>query len=117
MLIGQSLVIPGSGTPGVRYYGPWMPRQGDAFTAVIQVLGQSSTGWSLVLEVQTKNQEDSDAAASTLSNTVTVTTSNSTSTVKNTKVKELVRCCLVCTGGGTDRWLHVRINPILWQPN
>ena len=51
MLIGQSLFIPGSGTPGVRYYGPWMPRQGDAFTAAIQVLGQSSTGWSLVLEV------------------------------------------------------------------
>ena len=51
MLIGQSLFIPGSGTPGVRYYGPWMPRQGDAFTAAIQVLGPSSTGWSLVWEV------------------------------------------------------------------
>ncbi len=23
MLIGQSLFVPGTGTPGVRYYGPW----------------------------------------------------------------------------------------------
>jgi hypothetical protein len=117
MLIGQTLFVPGAGTPGVRYYGPWMPRQGDACTAAIQVLGQSGGGWSLLLEVQTKNQEDPDSVAGALPNTVTVATASSTSTVSNTKVKELVRCCLVCTGGGTDRWLHVRMNPMLWQPN
>jgi len=65
MLIGQSLFVPGTGTPGVRYFGPWMPRQGDAFTAVIEVLKQSGSGWSLVLEVQSKNQEDPDSAART----------------------------------------------------
>lgn len=85
--------------PRVRYYGPWMTRQSDAFTAAFQVLGQSGSGWSLVLEVQTKNQEDPDSAASALPNTVTVTTANSTSTVSNKKAKELVRCCLICTGG------------------
>jgi len=116
MLIGQSLFVPGTGTPGVRYFGPWMPRQGDAFTAVIEVLKQSGTGWSLVLEVQSKNQEDPDSAAGVLASSSSLTTTGTFSVSAN-KALELVRYCLVCTGSGTDRWLHLRMNPILWQPN
>lgn len=36
MLIGQSLLAPADGTHTV--YGPWSPRQGDKFTAVVEVI-------------------------------------------------------------------------------
>jgi hypothetical protein len=116
MLIGQSLFIPGLGSPGVTYNGPWMPRQGDAFTANIEIMRQSSSGWGLVLEVQTKNQEDSDSAANVIASSSSLTATG-TFSVGGNKALELVRCCLVCTGGGTDRWLHLRMNPFIWQPN
>jgi len=116
MLIGQSLFIPGSGSPGVRYYGPWMPRQGDALTAILEVMRQSGSGWGLVLEVQTKNQEDPDSSAGVLASSSSLTTTG-TFSVSTNKALELVRYCLVCTGGGTDYWLHLRMNSIIWQPN
>ncbi|MBL8756596.1 MAG: hypothetical protein JNK15_25095 [Planctomycetes bacterium] len=121
MLIGQTIFIPGSGTPGVNYFGAWMPRHGDALTAVFEVLRASATtGWSIVCKVQTKDSEDSDASASDLGS-VTIDAAATWPINKFTAVltgaKELVRIKFECNGAGTDRWVHMRTNPIIWQPN
>ncbi len=121
MLIGQSVFIPASGSPGVVYFGAWMPRQGNSLKAVFQALRASSTsGWSIVCTIQTKNAEDSDAAPTDLgSATINASVTypiNAISAVL-TGAKEMVRVKFSCSGGGTDRWVHLRSNPIIWQPN
>lgn len=115
MLIGQSVFLPSAGTPGVIYFGPWVARHGDGMTAVMEILRASSSGWSFRLEVETKNAEDSDAAAASLGSTAPTTVG--THTLHVTGCKELVRYKFSGTGGGADRWLHFRSNPMLWQPN
>jgi hypothetical protein len=62
MLIGQSLIAPADGTHKVL--GPWFPRQGDKFTAVVEVIKASNIGGGVILQVayETKHQEDADSA-------------------------------------------------------
>ena len=114
MLIGQSVVAHGSGT---TYYGPWMPRQGNSLSAVLEVIDHMPP-FSLKCEVQTKNNEDSDASASLLTGNVT-RTSNGTSNFTTSGCEELVRFKFTATGDGetTDTWVHFRTNPPIWQPN
>jgi hypothetical protein len=112
MLIGQTVFVPAAGDPGVVYDGPWMPRQGNNFTCVLEIMRQSSSGWDLVVDIETKNAEDSDAAATSLG-----------SLTASTPIKdfsgclELVRYKYSFSGNGTDRWIHFRMNPLIWQPN
>ncbi|MFN7587405.1 MAG: hypothetical protein ACK501_17165 [Planctomycetota bacterium] len=115
MLIGQTVFVPASGDPGAVYDGPWMPRQGNDFTCVLEVMRQSSSGWSLAVDVETKNAEDSDAAATNLG-TLTVSAVG-TSTQAFADCLELVRYKYSFSGNGTDRWIHFRMNPPIWQPN
>lgn len=112
MLIGQSVFIPSS---SVIYYGPWMPRQGDAGTAVIEVLRESSSGWTLDYKVYTKNAEQPDSSEVIVGGAAVTSTGTHLSAFSG--CKELVRVVYSCQGGGTDRWLHLRSNPIQWQPN
>ena len=117
MLIGQTVFVPAAGAPGVKYYGPWMPRQGNAFSGVlVAIKASAASGWTLKADFETKNNEDADSAATTLSGSVTLTATG-TGSVSITGCKELVRCLFSCTGGGTDRWIHFRMNPPIWQPN
>lgn len=116
MLIGQSVFIPSSETDGVVYFGAWGPRHGDAVTALVEIMRASaSSGWSLKCWVETKDSEDSDSAATALGSVVI--SSVTTGSVNVTGCKELVRLKFDGSGGGTDRWLHFRTNPFLWQPN
>lgn len=114
MLIGQSVLAP---TGGAVYYTPWMPRQGDAFTVVIEVLRTSGT-LTFSCQVQTKNAEDADSAASSLGSAISVTTTAGAVTKANrTGALELVRYALTITGSSALRWIHFRSNPPIWQPN
>lgn len=112
MLIGQSVYIPASSS---AYDGPWMPRQGDAGTAVIEVLKESSSGWTVNCKVYTKNAEEPDSAAVQIGGGGI--TSTGTHLWPFDSCKELVRVQYSCLGEGTARWLHLRSNPIQWQPN
>ena len=116
MLIGQSVFLPAGERPEVVYHGPWLPRQGDSGTAILQILRESSPGWEVLYEVQTKNNEDSDAAASVIGGAVTITTTG-THRRSFASAKELVRVVYSCQGGNAPRWLHLRSNPIQWQTN
>jgi hypothetical protein len=116
MLIGQTVFIPSEGDPGVVYHGPWMPRQGDKYTAVVELMRQSSGGWSFVLAVETKNAEDADSAASTLGS-ITKTALGTFSDLSVSGCKELVRHKVSITSSGVEQWLHFRSNPPVWQPN
>ena len=116
MLIGQTVLAPT--TPGAVYYSPWFPRQGNAFRAVIEVLRSSSdANTALSCVVQTKNNEDSDAAPTTLA-TITVTISQSTVTTQIVEgCLELVRYKFTATGTSSVRWIHFRSDPPMWLPN
>lgn len=115
MLIGQSVLIPASGDPGVTYYGPWAPRQGDSGTAVLEIMKASSSGWGIIYEVETKNAEDPDSDAARIG--YVNISAVGTHTAQFSDCLELVRVKHKCTGGGTARWIHMRSNPIQWQPN
>lgn len=118
MLIGQTIFVPAAGSPGVFYYGPWMPRQGDALTGVLEVLNASaSSGWNLKLEIETKNNEESDASAVSLGGVTVSTAPAVTGSFAAAGCLELVRYRISGTGSGTDRWIHFRANPPIWQPN
>lgn len=120
MLIGQTVYIPALGSPGVKFYGPWMPRQGDAFSCLLEVIKASAaSGWSLKMDFETKNNEDPDSGATGLANALTASGAGTVG-VENTGCKELVRFVYSGTGGGSsglDRWVHFRVNPLMWQPN
>jgi hypothetical protein len=114
MLIGQTVFAPATGT---TYYGPWFARQGDALTAVLEVIDGMGT-FSLKIEVQTKNNEDADSSAATLSGSKTVS-SVTTDQLSVSRAKELVRYKFTASGDGegTDSWIHFRTNSPIWQPN
>jgi len=116
MLIGQSVLAP---TGGADYYTPWVPRQGDALTAVVEVLRTSGTIASFSCAGQTKNHEDSDADAVALAGsplTVT-TTAGDVSKAVFSDAKELVRYKYSIAGSSSLRWVHFRANPMIWLPN
>jgi hypothetical protein len=116
MLIGQSVVAAQS--DGATYYGPWMPRQGDALSVVLEVI-DAMTPFTLTCEVQTKNNEDSDASATLLTGDAELTATG-TDTLSTTGAEELVRFKFTAIGdtvGRADTWVHFRTNPIIWQPN
>lgn len=116
MLIGQTVFVPAAGAPGTVLYGPWMPRGGNAFAAVLELMRASATtGWSFKVDIETKNAEDSDAAPTNLG-AITQTTAG-TYAGTFTGCLELVRYKYLITGGGTDRWIHFRMNPPVWQTN
>jgi len=117
MLIGQT-VIATTGT-GAKYYSPWFPRQGDAFVAVFEVLRASdSANTSLSCVVQTKNNEDTDAAPDSVATISTIsTTTGATTQQLCTGCKELVRYKFTATGTSSARWLHFRAMPPMWQHN
>lgn len=52
MLIGQSLLAPADGTHTV--YGPWSPRRGDKFTAVVEVIRTSNISGAPLWRLRTK---------------------------------------------------------------
>lgn len=120
MLIGQTVFVPAAGAPGVTYFGPWMPRQGNSVTVVLEVLNASAAaGWQLKCELQTKNNEDADpvAPAGVLGSVITGAPGTVSTAPPLTGCKELVRYILSGTGSGTDRWIHFRANPPIWQHN
>jgi hypothetical protein len=112
MLLGQSILAP---TTAATYYGPWMPRGGDAFTAVLEVMRTMGGAFTLIVEIETKNREDADTAVSSLGTMST----NGTGTIQKhfSGCKELVRCKYTATGTSAIQWLHVRMNHPIWQPN
>ena len=114
MLLGQSVLAP-TGS-GATYFGPWVPRQGNGFLATIQVLF-ASAGFSVVVEVQTKNEEDNDSVSSIVSLGTMTATATGLTQAKFTGCKELMRYKYSVTGTGSLQWLHMRMNPPIWQPN
>lgn len=116
MLIGQSVLAP-DGVAAV-YYSPWFPRQGNAFTAVIEFLRRSGD-LTMTCQVQTKNNEERDVDADPLGSAFTVTTSTPATVTKADRsgARELVRYEFSITGNSGVRWVHFRSNPPIWQPN
>lgn len=109
MLIGQSVLAP---TTPADYFSPWMPRQGDKLTAVIEVIRASSATYSLTVYVQTKNAEDSDAALSVIG----TDTGTGLFEVSGSGALELVRFLFKLSDTSLG-WIHFRSNPPIWQPN
>lgn len=109
MLIGQSVLAP---TTPTDYYTPWMSRQGDKLTAVIEVIKASSATYSLTVYVQTKNAEDADAALSVIG------TGSGTGLfeVSGSGALELVRLRFKLSDTSLG-WIHFRSNAPIWQPN
>lgn len=114
MLIGQSVYVPAD--PGARYYGPWTPRQGNSGTAVLEIIKESASGWTLTLEVETKNAEDSDASATVIGGLTPITTTG-IHRGQFSDALELVRVVYEIVADHDPYWLHLRSNPIQWQPN
>lgn len=119
MLIGQSLLAPADGTHTV--YGPWSPRQGNKFTAVVEVIRTSniSGGPTLAVAYETKNQEDSDSEVVGTIGTLTLSgiTAPTTGRFTCTGCKELVRAVYALSASGSAEWIHMRCNPPIWQIN
>ena len=114
MLIGQSVLAP---TGGATYFSPWFPRQGDAFTVVIEYMLKSGA-LSLTCEVETKDQEDDDASTTSLGSfPVSVTTPSTTTTGTFAGALGLVRYKFIATGTSSLRWIHFRSDAPIWQPN
>ena len=115
MLIGQTILA--KTTPGTILYGPWFPRLGNKFIAVVQVVRVSgiSGTTNFGLEVETKNREDSDASPTALGN------GNRTGVgmleVTSTGALELVRFKFTITGNSGSEWCHFRSNFPLWLRN
>jgi hypothetical protein len=120
MLIGQTLLIPHTGST-IDYFGPWMPRQGDALTVVCEILKESNTGWEFSLYLETKNSEDRDSDLTNLTggNPALAVTTTGTHQATASGCLELVRYryAVSAESAGQDRWIHFRMNPPLWQPN
>lgn len=113
MLIGQTLLIPATGS--VEYFGPWMPRQGDSMGAVFELLRQSAGGWTMKVFIETKNAEDPDSSLTSLGNFGPTGVGTFQGTF--TGCLELVRYRYLINGSGTTAWIHGRNNPPIWQPN
>lgn len=115
MLIGQSVIAPT--TPGATYRTPWFPRQGDAFTAVVEMIRTSGGVITVDCQIQTKNNEDSDLGLFDLGAPFSVsTTAGAVTTSTTAGALEQVR--LVFTVVGNSRsWIHFRTNAPIWQPN
>tara|TARA_R110002096_G_scaffold13828_2_gene48648 strand:+ start:345 stop:635 length:291 start_codon:yes stop_codon:yes gene_type:complete len=96
-----------------------MPRQGNKFTAVIEVIADSALAYDLTCDVQTKNAEAADSAVSaTPIGTVTITGPGATvAEATASGCLEVVRYKFTATGTGGVRWIHFRSNPPIWQPN
>lgn len=116
MPIGQSVLAP---TGGADYFTPWVPRQGDAFRAVVELLRTSGAIASFSCVGQTKNREDSDDDAVDLAGSpLTVTTTpGDVSTATFSEARELVRYKFSIAGSSALRWVHFRSNPMIWLPN
>jgi len=112
VIVGQSVL---GSTDGYDYFGPWMSREADSATFVAEVLFDSGS-FSLDIVVQHKNTEDIDTAAATAASFSSIST-RSTSSVLGTGLKELVRYKYTVTGSAATCWVHLRMNPPLWQPN
>ncbi len=118
MLIGQSVLAPTAASGAGVYYSPWMPRQGDDFTAVFEVITDSGGDYTLTCDVETKNAEDSDSAVSGNIGTVTITGPGAqVKEVGALGALELVRYKFTATGTSAIQWIHFRSNPPIWQPN
>lgn len=114
MLIGQSVIAP---IAGAVYYSPWMPRQGDGFTAVVEVIADSGAAYTLKCDVETKNNESADSAVSGTIGSVTITGPGAAvGEATALHCLELVRYKYTATGTALE-WVHFRANPPIWQPN
>ena len=114
MLIGQTIIVPGE-SASTTYYGPWMPRGGNAFTAVLEIMKTSATGWGFSVDIETKNAEDSDASPTPLG---TLSAAGpGTATQSFVGCLELVRYKFKLRGATAEQWIHFRMNPPIWQPN
>lgn len=114
MLIGQTLFAPDA-DPFAVYYSPWFPRQGDSFTALVEVI-KTSGAFLAEVQVQTKNEEQADASASSLGAVFSIS-AEGTATELRSGCLELVRYEITLSGVNADRWAHMRFNAPQWQPN
>ena len=118
MLTGQTILIP---TTLTSFYGPWVPRQGNALCWVAQYVNKSGgTISTLTMEVQTKNREDSDSGVSTIGSAATITTTavgDVTASSVLTGTKELVRYKFNLQASGSTQWVYLIINEPIWLPN
>jgi hypothetical protein len=126
MLIGQTVLAPNATQgSGAFYYSPWMPRQGNVFQAVIEVIRASDTSNShLRCTVQTKNNEDSDASGSVTD--LVSFNANMSVTARFTALKvqdvtggclELVRYKYEAYDDSALQWIHFRALAPIWEPN
>ena len=103
---------------GLTAYSPWFPRQGNAATFAMEVIGIS--GATLTVTVHTKNTEDADNSgtqAATGGSFSAVTTAPQQPVKRNYDLKELVRFQYVVTGSNAYDWVHFRMLPPAWEKN
>ena len=122
MLIGQSIVAPNAAN--VVYYSPWFPRKGNAFFPSVQYLNRSGAV-TFTCQMQTKNNEDSDASPASLGSSFSIqmtTLGEVTLGAVPTPLPivgclELVRYKMTISGSGADRWVHFRMMAPVWISN
>ena len=119
MIIGQSLIaLPGVATV---YRSPWFNRVSDGATFVVEVIHASSTDCEITMSFEEKDAQDSDGAATPVGADGTADdkgTYTSSTVPTATGVKQLLRCMLELESASEAiEWMHVRVNPPIWQPN
>lgn len=119
MLLGQSILTGTVGNPN-SYFGPWMPRGANAAVFVAEVFFVSGGGASnldLIISIEHKNSEDADSAATTAVSFSGINAAG-TYSASASGLKELVRYKYQAgIESGQPEWLHLRMNPPIWQPN
>ncbi len=107
-----------------EFYTDWMPRGGDGFILRSQqIVSTPSTGMDVLIEVQTKNIEDTTNPTTSLISAQTleaavVTLKRSAFTPPTgsgtTGVKELVRLKVYTANGTAGDWMLCRTFPLVW---
>jgi hypothetical protein len=118
MLVGQTLLAPSA--VGQTYNGPWLSRQSDQATFLLEILRISSANCSVTVTVQHKMKEEIDTSAATLVAFAAVAAVGvyTKSTAAGSGMKELVRYTyLVKYLGAVPEWVHLRMDDPVWQPN
>jgi hypothetical protein len=130
MIIGQTLSS--QSTSGTTYYSPWFPRGGNAAVFSCEVIASADTANDIdtfTIQVETKNQEDSDKDAVDVGSAATITLGtdeNITSFERGASLsdgaaqgmKELVRFKYTVTARTSGRaWVHSRMLNPSWLSN
>ena len=111
MIIGDTLLANAN-----KYYGPWLPGEGNAATFAIETIANGAST-TFAVDVQTKNRDEPDPGSGTTIGSFEAITGTGTSDLHATGVKQLVRLQYAVSGAGSFRFVHFRVASVAWEAN